>query len=106
MWRFRRGRGAEVGQACVTAGGHPRNPGAGSHRERWNDYQSRMRDSRFVVKVNATRERLTFVTGELYLAEIYRLDPEKATLPSRLSDGRVPECNQYLHQVAWQGWAA
>lgn len=54
------------------------------------------------VKILETDERLGIKAGEIYEAKRYQLDPhEKLSLLAREPDGYCPECNQYLHQVAW-----
>lgn len=54
------------------------------------------------VKILETNERLGVKKGEIYNAQRYPYDPqEKVTLLSRDPDGYEPECNQYVHEVAF-----
>jgi|GEM_PF-5449471 len=53
------------------------------------------------VKVLETDERLGIKAGEVYEACRYRYDPEKMTLLRRVPDGYDPECNQYMHEIAF-----
>ena len=54
------------------------------------------------VKLLEDDERFKLKAGDTFKAERYKYDPrEKVTLLSRESDGFIPECNQYIHSVAF-----
>lgn len=54
------------------------------------------------VKNLETDDRLGISAGEIYQAKRYKYDPqEKVSLLSREPDGYDPECNQYIHNVAF-----
>lgn len=53
-----------------------------------------------IVELLKDEPRFKIKKGDQFEAIAYHLDPqEKVTLLRRLSDGFVPECNEYRHNV-------
>lgn len=54
----------------------------------------------FVVEILKEDKQLNLKVGDRFNAIRYHLDPhEKVTLLSRVTDGWIPDCNEYLHNV-------
>lgn len=53
-----------------------------------------------IVELLKDEPRCGIKKGDLFEATAYHLDPaEKVTLLKRLTDGFVPDCNEYRHNV-------
>ena len=53
------------------------------------------------VKILKSDKRLGIEKGDIFNAEKYKYDNEKVSLLSRESDGFDPECNEYVHNLAF-----
>jgi hypothetical protein len=53
-----------------------------------------------IVELLKDEPRFKIKKGELFEAKTYALDPMvKVTLIRRISDGFIPDCNEYRHNV-------
>ncbi len=82
---------AGVGAECVTAAGNPpREP----HRRRWDELRDARKSRPAVYRLRDAQPNFGLESGDLLLCTPYPYDA-KQTVQQRLSDGYVPDCNQY-----------
>jgi hypothetical protein len=94
--------GAKMGEPCVTRTGN--RPKEVTHAARFHEMQNRVRTEHMVYELLVDDERCGLKEGDRLLCIRYPYD-QKVTVVQRLSDGFDPECNMYLHDVMFIGFA-
>jgi len=74
------------------------------HKRRWNTFRAAYNSRESLYQLRYDDPRFDLKAGDLLVTVPYRYD-SKVTVLRRLSDGYDPECNQYLSNVTWIGWA-
>lgn len=92
---------AAPGAACTTkAGNPPREP----HLARWDALNSALRSRPAVYRLHENDSTFNLTAGDLLLCTPYPYDG-KQTVLRRLSDGYVPDCNQYNSSLDFVAFA-
>ena len=91
---------ARKGEGCQTASGRARD----AHAARWDEYKRRYRSEEMVFELRSDDPRFKLSAGDRLLCIKYPYDA-KVTVLRRISDGFDPECNQYLNDVKFIGFA-
>ena len=89
------------GEQCVTASGGVRRD---VHLVRWAALRSAYLSRTSRLRMLHDDLRFGLAAGDVLVCVPYPYD-EKWTVLRRESDGFDPECNQYVSDVEWIGWA-